>query len=60
MFVAVQLGFVNGMINQMKLHDHLGHMTLIQFKNIKANIALPSNLFTFKVPKGVDVIDETR
>lgn len=59
-FVGVQLGFANDIINQMKLQDHLGNTTRIQFENIKTNKPLATNLFTFKTPKGVDVIDETK
>ncbi|OGT42475.1 MAG: outer membrane lipoprotein carrier protein LolA [Gammaproteobacteria bacterium RIFCSPHIGHO2_12_FULL_37_34] len=58
-FVAVQLGFANNIINQMRLQDHLGNTTFIQFENIKANTSLPVTLFVFKVPAGIDVIDET-
>ncbi|HLB43028.1 MAG TPA: outer membrane lipoprotein chaperone LolA [Gammaproteobacteria bacterium] len=60
MFATVQLGFENGVVNQMRLQDNIGHVTLIQFTNIKTNTLLPSTLFVFKAPKGVDVLDETK
>jgi len=59
-FVAVRLGFANNVINQMDLQDHLGHTTSVQFNNVKTNLPLASSLFTFKIPKAVDVIDETK
>lgn len=60
MFAAVQLGFMNNQFSEMRLQDHLGHETRIQFKDIQMNINLPASLFNFKPPRGVDVIDETR
>ena len=60
MFETIQMGFNKGEINQMRLTDHLGHTTSIQFKRAQTNIDLPATLFSFKAPKGVDVIDETR
>jgi outer membrane lipoprotein carrier protein len=60
MFASIKLGFVNNEISEMRLQDHLGHQTRIQFKNSQENIAIPDNLFVFKAPRGVDVIDETR
>lgn len=60
MFAAIQMGFKGREINEMRLEDHLGHITAIEFKDAKTNGTLPTKLFTFKAPKGVDVIDETR
>lgn len=60
MFATVQLGFSKGIINQMKLKDHLGNTTLVEFKNIKINPALATKIFVFKPPAGVDIIDETK
>ena len=60
MFEFIRMGFNNGAISDMELKDHLGHSTQIQFKNTKINIAVAENLFTFKAPANVDVIDETR
>lgn len=60
MFKAIEMGFANGHIAQMKLQDHLGHTTLIQFNNPTINAGLSASLFTFKARSGVDVIDETR
>lgn len=60
MFAWIELGFIDGKINEMRLQDHLGHVTSVQFKNIETNLALSQNLFVFKVPKNVDVIDETK
>ena len=60
MFASIQMGFMNNQIHEMRLQDHLGHTTLIQFTNIKINPVLPSSVFVFKAPANVDVIDEIR
>lgn len=60
MFANVELGFANGVINQMQLKDHLGHTTLIQFERVQVNNPISTKLFTVKFPAGVDIIDETR
>jgi outer membrane lipoprotein carrier protein len=60
MFQAVEMGFNGNKISEMRLKDHLGHTTAIKFVNATTNTNLPAMLFSFKVPKGVDVIDETK
>lgn len=60
MFESIQMGFTNDQIHEMRLKDNLGNNTVIQFQKILSNPSLASNLFTFKPPARVDVIDETR
>ncbi|HEX4044952.1 MAG TPA: outer membrane lipoprotein chaperone LolA [Gammaproteobacteria bacterium] len=61
MFASVDLGFANHQIQQMRLQDHLGHATVIQFKRAQVNQPLPATLFKLgKLPANVDVIDETK
>ncbi|HSW69976.1 MAG TPA: outer membrane lipoprotein chaperone LolA [Gammaproteobacteria bacterium] len=60
MFETIQLRFDNQQITQMQLQDHLGHVTMIQFKHVVTNNRLSPSLFQFKAPASVDVIDETR
>lgn len=57
---TLKLGFADQVIQQMQLKDHLGHITQIEFSNVKLNPSLSANLFEFKPPAKVDVIDETR
>ncbi len=59
MFVAIKMGFEGNKIRVMQLKDHMGHHTLIQFDAASVNTALSPNLFRFKAPAHVDVIDET-
>ncbi len=60
MFETIQLGFLNQQIKQMRLQDHLGHVTAIQFNRIQMNNDLSASLFRFKMPAKVDLIDETK
>jgi outer membrane lipoprotein carrier protein len=60
MFAAVEMGFQNNRIQEMKLKDNLGHTTRIQYQQPEYNISLAPSLFSFSPPKNVDVINETR
>lgn len=60
MFERIEIGFSNKQLKQMRLRDHLGNDTNIQFSNNQNNIALNASLFTFKAPARVDVIDERK
>ncbi len=42
-----------------KVYDGLGNRTEIQFSNIKINLQIPDQLFEFKIPGGVDLLDTT-
>ncbi|HEX2548926.1 MAG TPA: outer membrane lipoprotein chaperone LolA, partial [Gammaproteobacteria bacterium] len=59
-FAAIKLGFQNNEIHEMILEDQMGQLTNIEFYNIKTNPMLASSLFDFRLPKNVDVIDETK
>jgi outer membrane lipoprotein carrier protein len=60
MFASVELGFSNQQLREMRLEDRLGHHTRIQFSDAQYNMPLAANLFIFKVPAHIDVIDETK
>ena len=60
MFERIEIGFLNKELKQMRLRDHLGNSTSIQFSNNQNNIAMNASLFTFKAPSRVDVIDERK
>lgn len=60
MFASVEMGFEGGEIRRMRLQDHLGHITAVEFENAKINTTLAPTLFVFKASSKVDVIDETR
>jgi outer membrane lipoprotein carrier protein len=52
------LRFEETKLVSMDLHDQLGQRTAIAFKQIKNNTALPSRLFRFSPPAGVDVVEQ--
>ncbi|WP_440849923.1 outer membrane lipoprotein chaperone LolA [Salinisphaera sp. SWV1] len=56
-FKSVDLGLKNDVPALMKLHDHLGQTTSINFGNVKINPKIPESKFTLKVPKNVEVVD---
>jgi outer membrane lipoprotein carrier protein len=60
MFASIQMGFTNKHIQEMRLQDNLGNVTIIDFSNIKTNLSLAAASFQFKPRANVDVIDETR
>jgi outer membrane lipoprotein carrier protein len=40
-----------------EVHDQLGNVTRLQFSHFKRDVKLANNLFQFKVPDGVDVVE---
>jgi len=56
-FQRVGIGFKDGNLEAMELHDVFGNVTLLTFSNIQKNPALPADAFRFTVPKGADVIN---
>lgn len=47
----------DGAIRKIRSVDFYGNITEIMLSNLKRNIELKSSLFTFKVPKGVEIED---
>jgi len=56
-FQRVGIGFRDGNLEAMELHDVFGNVTLLTFSNIEKNPSLPASQFKFTVPPGADVID---
>lgn len=56
-FERVVMGFREGNLEAMELHDVFGNVTLLTFSNIHKNPVLPTHTFKFAVPKGADVIN---
>jgi len=48
----------NYIIQKISIIDIAGNVTSVTFSNQKINKALPSNIFTFKVPDGAEVITD--
>jgi outer membrane lipoprotein carrier protein len=56
-FETVGIGFKDGNLEAMELHDVFGNVTLLTFSNMQKNPPLKSDQFKFAVPKGADVIN---
>jgi len=56
-FQRVGIGFRDGNLEAMELHDVFGNVTLLKFSNIEKNPSLPADAFKFTVPQGADVIN---
>jgi outer membrane lipoprotein carrier protein len=57
-FERVQLVFNDKFLTRIELFDELGQHTIVNLSKIKINSKLGSNLFKFKIPKGVDVVKQ--
>lgn len=55
-FQWIELGFVDGKLSAMKLNDRLGTLSIFSFSNVRINPPLKASLFSFQVPKGVEVL----
>lgn len=55
-FQRVQLQFVGNNLSAIELFDQLGQHTVVSLSQVKMNPVLSAKLFTFKLPKGVDVV----
>jgi outer membrane lipoprotein carrier protein len=56
-FQSVGIGFRDGNLEAMELHDVFGNVTLLTFSNIQKNPPLKADTFKFVVPKGADVLN---
>jgi len=56
-FQTVGIGFRDGNLEAMELHDVFGNVTLLTFSNIQKNPPLKADTFKFVVPKGADVLN---
>ncbi|CAH2787482.1 MAG: Outer membrane lipoprotein carrier protein LolA [uncultured Caballeronia sp.] len=56
-FETVGIGFKDGNLQAMELHDVFGNVTLLTFSNIQKNPPIKSDTFKFTVPKDADVIN---
>lgn len=57
-FESVNIGLSDGVPVRIDLQDRLGQLTRMQLIDLKRNPALASDLFEFKIPDGVTVVDE--
>lgn len=57
-FERVAVGFKEGALYAMALHDSFGHTTLIRFYDVQVNPKLPPGTFNFTPPANADVVGE--
>jgi outer membrane lipoprotein carrier protein len=57
-FEEVKLVYQNDVLKEIHLKDHLGQLTLVKLSRVKVNPKISAKLFSFKPPKGVDVIKQ--
>jgi outer membrane lipoprotein carrier protein len=55
-FQAVRIGFAKGELVRMLLADKLNQVTRLKFSAAHRNVPIPTDLFSFTPPPGVDVI----
>lgn len=59
-FTRIELTFAGSSLRTIRTRDHLGQDNRITLEQTKVNKALAEKLFHYQVPRGFDVIDETR
>lgn len=57
-FEQVRLAFENKRLKMMELKDSFGQFSRLTFTDIKYNSQIPSKVFSFTPPDGVDIIKE--
>ncbi|MDD9983040.1 MAG: outer membrane lipoprotein chaperone LolA [Gammaproteobacteria bacterium] len=57
-FSRIRLAFAGGELRRMELVDQFGQTTLLTFREVRREPAIPADAFTFTPPAGVDVIDD--
>jgi outer membrane lipoprotein carrier protein len=55
-FERIRIGFQNGELAAMELHDVLGQVTLLNFNRLQRNPVISPDAFKFTPPAGVDVL----
>ena len=55
-FQLVQMQFKRARLTQIRIKNNLGQTSIFTFTNIRLNRRLNPNLFYFKAPRGVDVL----
>ena len=57
-FSEIQLGFQENTLRQIQLLDKLEHITRIVLNHVEENVPIPSNIYKFEPPAGIDVVKE--
>ena len=57
-FESLRIGFRQGELAGVEITDSLGQRSVLQFRSVKLNVALPAERLVFVVPKGADLIQQ--
>ncbi|MFP8965099.1 outer membrane lipoprotein chaperone LolA [Pokkaliibacter sp. CJK22405] len=58
LFTELRMSFKDSSLQEMSFSDSLSQQTRITFRNMEEDVMLPSNLFKFTPPEGVDLIEQ--
>lgn len=59
-FKEIRLGFIDGKLKMLELDDSFNQKIVTRFIQVDYNPAIPEERFTFKPPKGADVIGQDK
>lgn len=57
-FESLRIGFRQGTLAAVEIQDSLGQRSVLQFREVRINLALPAERLVFTVPKGADLIEQ--
>jgi outer membrane lipoprotein carrier protein len=57
-FESMRVGFHDGALQEMVMHDHFGQTTVIHFSKVERNVKVSPDNFKFVPPKGADVVGD--
>ena len=58
MFEHIKIGFKDKALAALEVKDTLGQRTLLTFEQVRINYKIDTKRFEFKVPSGVDLIQQ--
>ncbi|GHD45642.1 outer membrane lipoprotein carrier protein [Marinobacter persicus] len=56
LFTSLRLSFSDGVLQEMRMEDSLGQLSILSFENVTLNEAIDNDVFRLDYPEGVDVI----
>lgn len=56
LFTSLRLTFFDGELQEMRMQDSLGQLSILSFDNIRLNEPVEASAFTLDYPEGVDII----
>ncbi|MDK9557766.1 outer membrane lipoprotein chaperone LolA [Marinobacter sp. M216] len=56
LFLSLRLTFFKGELQEMRMQDSLGQLSVLSFDNIRLNESVDNSAFSLEYPEGVDII----